>query len=104
MVAQCEKQPQLIISSDKKLQILNHKIYYDRFGCACIEGAIKNVTSQTDLIAYLKADYYDFDGEYIDSEVQILPIKYPNRAIGFHIMYSGRRRLEVRSYRLYLNI
>lgn len=100
MVSAIDKQPQIINSPDKKMQIINHRLYFDRFGCACIEGAVKNITAQIDLIANLKTDYYDFDGNYIDSEVQNLPIKYPNRAIGFHVMYSGPRRLETKLYQI----
>ena len=99
-VSAIDKQPQIIKSPDEKLQILNHRLYFDRFGCACIEGAVKNLTDQIDLIANLKADYYDVDGNYIDTELQKLPIKYPNRAIGFHIMYSGVKRLETKLYKV----
>jgi hypothetical protein len=99
-VATLEKQPQIISSPDNKLQVLNHKVYFDRFGCACVEGAVKNLTERIDLIANLKVDYYDYYGEYINSEVQSLPIKYANRAIGFHIMYSGPQSTETTYYKI----
>lgn len=94
-----ETQPQVIQSPRQEMQILNHHIYYDRFGCACVEGGVKNLTSGS-AVAKIKIDYFDLDGEYIDSEVQELKHRYPGKAIGFHVMYSGRRRLEVRSYQI----
>ena len=103
MAKLAEKQPQVLSSSDNKFRILNHSIYYDRFGCACVEGAVKNLSDESGVIININIDYFDIDGEYIDSEVQALKHKYPGRAIGFHVMYSGRRRLEVRSYKVYFD-
>ncbi len=99
-MATLEKQPQKVTSPDNKLQILNHRVYFDRFGCACVEGAVKNLTDRTDLIANLKVDYYDYDGIYINSEIQSLPVKYGHRAIGFHIMYSGPQSTETTYYKI----
>ncbi len=98
-----EVQPQTIPSPNKEMMILNHRRYYDRFGCCCVEGAVKNLTSDT-ATATINMEYFDKDGERVDSEVQELKHRYPGRAIGFHVMYSGRRRLEIRSYKISINL
>lgn len=103
MAKPVEEQVQDTLPQDNRVQILNHRIYYDRFGCSCVEGGIKNLTTDSNVTANIKVDYFDIDGQYIDSEIQVLKHRYPGRAIGFHVMYGGRRRLEVRSYKVYVN-
>lgn len=98
-----EVQPQMIPSPDEEMLILNHRKYYDRFGCCCVEGAVKNLTPDT-VIATISIEYFDKDGEHIDGEVRKIKHRYPGRAIGFHVMYSGRRRLEVRSYKISIGL
>lgn len=98
-----EEQPQMIPSPNNEMCILNHHRYYDRFGCCCVEGAVKNLTSDT-AIATITLEYFDKYGGKVDSEVQKLKHRYPGRAIGFHVMYSGRRRLEIRTYKISISL
>jgi hypothetical protein len=96
-----EKQPQVITSADKKLQILNHAAGGDQFGCYTIKGAIRNISSESDVNVELKVDYYDANGIKIDSEVDVLSIPKPGGSRGFHIIYPGLRHDDVNSYEIY---
>lgn len=102
-VMQKEKQAQIIDSDDKKLQIINHRPYVDRFGCYCVEGAVKNVSQEQNLTAEIKIDYFDFDGVYVDTEVDTaVRALEPGVTVAFQVMYSGRRRGEITNYYIVL--
>ena len=95
-----EQQAQVITSPDGKAQILNHRKLIGRFGEVSIEGAVKNISSEPSLSVEVKAEYYDFDGEYIDCELDLLQNLEPNATSAFEAMFLGRRRGEVNSYKL----
>ena len=98
-----EKQPQVIDSDDKKLQIIHHRPYVDRFGCFCVEGAVKNMSQEPNLTAEIKIDYYDIDNNYIDTEVDTaVRALEPGVTVAFQVMYSGRRRGEITQYHIVL--
>jgi hypothetical protein len=99
--AQMEKQPQVITSPDKKLQILNHGAAGDQFGCYMVKGAIKNLSSESNIKVEIKVDYYDVNGTKIDSEVDALYIPFPGGSRAFHIVYPGSRHDDVKSYKIY---
>jgi hypothetical protein len=96
-----EKQEQVIISEDRRLQILNHGAGGDQFGCYSIKGAIRNISSESDINVELKVDYYDSNGTKIDSELDAFSIPEPGGSRGFHIVYPGLRHDDVQSYRIY---
>ena len=99
-----EKQPQVITSMDKKLQILNHGASVDQFGCYMIKGAIRNISPEPDIYAEITVDYFDSDGAQIDTEVDALTIPMPGGSRGFHIVYPGQRHDDVKSYKIYPSI
>jgi hypothetical protein len=100
-MAPVEKQPQVITSADNKLQILNHAAGGDQFGCYSIKGAIRNISTESNIDIEIKVDYFDADGIKIDSEVDLLSIPKPGGSRGFHIIYPGLRHDDVHSYKLY---
>lgn len=96
-----EKQPQVITSEDKKLQILHHGGGGDMFGCYSIKGAIKNLSTESNVDVEIRVDYFDSNGEKMDTEVDLLTLPKPGGSRGFHIIYPGLRTDDVRSYRIY---
>ena len=96
-----QKQPQVITSADKKLQILNHGGAVDGFGNYTIRGAIRNVSPESDVDVEIKVDYYDSNGIKIDFEVDVLSIPKPGGSRGFMIIYPGLRHDDVQSYKIY---
>jgi hypothetical protein len=96
-----EKQPQVITSPDKKLQILNHGAAVDQFGCYMIKGAIRNISPEADVCAEITVIYFDSDGRQIDTEVDVLTIPRSGGSRGFHIVYPGQRHDDVKSYRIH---
>ncbi len=102
--APIEKQPQVITSRDKKLQILNHAAGGDQFGCYMVKGAIKNLSSESDINVEIKVDYFDLNGEKIDSEIDVLYIPFPGGSRGFHIVYPGARHDDIRFYKIYPSV
>jgi hypothetical protein len=99
-----EKQPQVITSADRKLQILNHAAGGDQFGCYSIKGAIRNISTESDLDIEILVDYYDIHGIKIDTEVDALYLPHPGGSRGFHIIYPGLRHDDVHSYKLYPSV
>lgn len=95
-----EEQPQRVTSPDGNFQIINHYSYIDRYGCYLVEGAVKYISPESDLSAEIKADYYDINGEFIDTEVTIIDFQESGKNRSFYIMCSGQRRNEVQYYRL----
>jgi hypothetical protein len=96
-----EKQPQVIMSADEKVQILNHMAALDQFGCYSTKGAIRNISPESNLEVEIRVDYYDASGVKIDSEIDALTLPKPGGSRGFHIVYPGLRHDDVCSYRIY---
>ncbi len=99
-----EKQPQVITSPDKKLQILNHGAAGDQFGCYMVKGAVRNISSESNVNVEIKIDYVDIDGRKIDTEVDALYIPFPGGSRAFHIVYPGNRHDDIRSYKIYASV
>ena len=99
---QIETSPQVVTSPDEKFQILNHRSYYDRFGCYCIDGAVKYVSPEPNLSAEIKVDYYTMDGEFIDTEVGTVDFYESGGTSSFFIQYSGLRRSEIQHHVFYI--
>ncbi len=99
--APVEKQPQLITSPDNKLQIISHAAAGDMFGCYTTKGVIKNISSEADVNVEIKVEYYDINGEKMDTEVDTFYIPFPGGSRAFHIIYPGSRYDDVKAYRIY---
>jgi hypothetical protein len=95
-----EKQPQVITSDDKELQILHHTAGLDNFGGYAIKGALKNLSAESNIEAEIRADYYDLQGQLIDSEIEVLSIPRPGGSRGFLIVYPGLRYDDIHAYTL----
>jgi len=93
-----EKQPQVITSEDKKLQILNHAAGGDQFGCYTLKGAVRNISPEAEVGVKMEVDYFDADGVKIDSVIDTFVIPFPGGSRGFHIIYPGNRHDDIRSY------
>ena len=101
MAAQSEKgQPQVITSPDGKLQILHHRMSANRFGHRVVEGAVRNISSDSGVNAEIKAEYYDADGTLIGTEVDIVRRLGPGKTGAFEVVYSGERRWDVKYSRI----
>lgn len=96
-----EKQPQIITSSDNKVQILNHGAAGDQFGCYMVKGAIKNISFESNVSVEIRVEYYDLNGVKIDTEVDQLYIPFPGGSRAFHIVYPGYQHDDIRSYKIY---
>jgi hypothetical protein len=98
-----DKQPQVITSADGKLQIIHNRSYVDRFGCYCVEGAVRNISRDSTLNAGIKIDYFDVNMKQIDTEIDatVRNLK-PGVTVAFHTMYSGKRRGEIQYYHIHL--
>ncbi len=90
--------PQVVTSPDGKFQIINHRSYFDRFGCYCIDGAVKYVSPEPNLSAEIKVDYYTIEGEFIDTEVETVDFHESGGTSSFFIQYSGLRRGEIQHH------
>lgn len=101
MPDQAEKQEQQIASKDGKLRILHHAASIDQFGCYTLKGAIRNISSEAEVEAEIRVDYYDAEGAKIDSETDRLFIPFPGGSRAFHIIYPGNRHDDVSAYRVY---
>ena len=99
-----ERQPQVVISEDNKVQILNHGATLDQFGCYTIKGSIRNISSELDINIEIRVDYYDIDGKKIETEIETLNIPKPGGSRGFHIIYPGLRHDDVYSYVIYPSV
>jgi hypothetical protein len=99
-----EAKPQIIISPDKKTQIISQRrAYIDGFGSYTVEGVIKNISSESEINAEIKIDYYDIDKVRIDTEVDIVTIPKPGGTRAFYIPYSGLRRCDIQYHKLALD-
>ncbi len=98
-----EAQPQIITSPDKKSQIISQRrAYIDGFGSYTVEGVIKNISSESEINAQIKIDYYDFDGVRIDTEFDTVTIPKPGGTRAFYIPYSGLQRADIKYHKLNL--
>ncbi len=100
-VPPAEKQPQVITSPDKKVQILHHGGGGDMFGCYSIKGAIKNLSPESNVDVEIKVDYYDASGVKVETEIDRLTIPKPGGSRGFHIIYPGLHHDDIQSYKIY---
>jgi hypothetical protein len=95
-------QGQTIVSPSGKLMIVHHRAYIDRFGCYCVEGAIRNISQEPSLKAEIKIDYLDIDNRLIDTEIDTtVRALTKGTTVAFHTMYSGRQRGKIKSYQIY---
>ena len=97
-----EPQSQIITSPDNKIQIFNHRTSREGFGAFCVEGAIRNLTSEPNLKAQIRVEYFDSDNNKIDSETDIINNLRPGFPRGFYISFAGKKRNSIQYYRLYL--
>jgi hypothetical protein len=95
-----EVQPQVITSPDGKLQTLHHRISANRFGHRIVEGAVRNVSSDSSVNAEIKAEYYDAAGTLIGNEADIVRRLGPGKTGAFEVVYSGERRWDIKHYKI----
>jgi hypothetical protein len=95
-----EGPPQVITSPDGKLQTLHHRMSANRFGHRVVEGAVRNISSDSGLNAGIKAEYYSADGTLIGTEMDIVRRLGPGKTGAFEVVYSGERRWDIKSYRI----
>ena len=95
-----QKQTQEIMSLDNTIQTLHHRMSANRFGHRTVSGVVKNISSESRVIAEIKAEYYDEIGVLIGTEIEIVRIMTPGKTAAFEIVYSGDRRWEVKSYKI----
>ncbi len=93
-------QPQAITSPDNKLQTLHHRMSVNRFGHRVVEGAVRNISPDSNVSAEIKAEYYDAAGTLIGTEVDIVRRLEPGKTGAFEVVYSGERRWDIKSYRI----
>ena len=94
------KQPQVIKSPDDKIQTLHHRMSANRFGHRTVAGVVKNVSSDSNVITEIKAEYYDEIGVLIGTEIEIVKILTPGKTAAFEVVYSGDRRWDIKNYRI----
>ena len=95
-----EGQPQVITSPDGKLQTLHHKMSVNRFGHRVVEGAVRNIGSDSGVSAEVKAEYYDAAGTPIGTEVDVVRLLEPGKTGAFEIVYSGPQRADAKYYKI----
>ena len=101
MAEQLEKgQPQAITSPDGKLQTLHHKMSVNRFGHRVVEGAVRNISSNSKVSAEVKAEYYNAAGTLIGTEVDVVRHLEPGKTGAFEVVYSGQQRADVKYYKI----
>ena len=101
MVIPPEAKSQIITSPDGKSQIISHgNGYRDGLGSYCLEGVVKNISSEPDINVRIKIEYYDANGMSIDTEEDIVNIPRPGGTRAFYIPYAGLRRADVKSHKI----
>jgi len=95
-----EGQPQVITSPDGKLQTLHHKMSVNRFGHRVVEGAVRNISSDSNVSAEIKAEYYDAIGTPIGTEVDTVRRLEPGKTGAFEVVYSGQQRTDIKYYKI----
>ena len=97
------QQPQMITSADGKLEIIHNRSYVDRFGCYCVEGAVRNKSKDSQFNVEIKIDFFNGDRGLIDTEIDSSIVNLnPGATVAFHTMYSGKRRGEIKHYEIQL--
>jgi hypothetical protein len=92
----------LVSSLDNKLQIINFVAFRDPFGCYLVEGTLKNASSDSEIDAKIKIDYFDTLDILVDNEIDTIKSPQPGATRGFYIVYSGRRRGDIQSHKISL--
>ncbi len=101
MIAQSGKgQPQEITSPDGKLRTLHHKMSVNRFGHRVVEGAVRNISSDSNVNAEIKAEYYGATGRLIGTEADIVRRLEPGKTGAFEVVYSGEQRWDIKYYKI----
>jgi len=101
MAAQSGKeQPQVITSPDGKLQTLHHKMSANRFGHRVVEGALRNISSDSKENTEVKAEFYDAAGTLIGTEADVIRRLEPGKTGAFEVVYSGQQRADVKYYKI----
>jgi len=95
-----QKQTQEIMSPDNTIQTLHHRMSANRFGHRTVTGVVKNVSSDSSVIAEIKAEYYDEIGVMIGTEIEIVRILTPGKTAAFEVVYSGDRRWDITYYKV----
>ena len=95
-----EKQPQMITSADNELQTLHHRMSVNRFGHRVIEGVVKNISSDSNVNAEIKAEYFSTAGMLVGTEVDIVRRLKPGKTGAFEVVYSGEQRWDIKHYRI----
>ena len=95
-----QKQTQEIISPDNTIQTLHHRMSANRFGHRTVTGVVRNVSSETSVIAEIKAEYYDESGVLIGTESEVVRILSPGKTAAFEVNYSGDRRWDIKNYKI----
>lgn len=95
-----QKQTQEIMSPDNTIQTLHHRMSANRFGHRTVAGVVKNVSSDSSVIAEIKVEYYDEIGTLIGTEIEIVRILTPGKTAAFEVVYSGDRRWDIRNYKI----
>jgi hypothetical protein len=90
----------LITSSDGELQIINYKIITGLFGEMAVDGTVKNIGLKSNVTAVIKVDYFDSNGDYIDSSTDMVKRLEPGKAGAFEVTYSGLTRYRIKDLKL----
>lgn len=88
------------MSPDNTIQTLHHRMSANRFGHRTVAGVVKNVSSDSSVIAEIKVEYYDEIGTLIGTEIEIVRILTPGKTAAFEVVYSGDRRWDIRNYKI----
>ena len=94
------KQPQAIKSPDDKIQTLHHRMSVNRFGHRVVGGAVRNISSDSDVNAEIEAEYYSTTGTLIGTEIDIVRRLAPGKTGAFEVVYSGEQRWDIKYYRV----
>lgn len=89
----------LIQSPDERLKVLHYRFSQGPFGQMSVEGAVRNLSSEI-LRIEVKADYFDGDGAYIGSEVEVIKHLIPGNSTAFDVAYCDKNRYLVKDFRL----
>jgi hypothetical protein len=101
MVTQSGKgQSQIIKSPDGKLQTLHHKMSVNRFGHRTVEGAVRNISPDSNVSAEIKVNYYNAAGILIGTEADIVRHLEPGKTGAFEVVNSGPQRADVKYYKI----
>jgi hypothetical protein len=95
-------QKRIAASPDRRLELINERVFRDTFGCYCLEGTVKNNDARSALDAEIKVDYYGGDKVKIDTEQISLKALPPGKARAFYLAYSGLKRGEIRYHQYHL--